>query len=66
MSEFIFIINHCYTYFRQTDAGEANENITVGYFNYISDRAAGGDRCIQDDFLISLPGSAPGTFRYLD
>ena len=25
-----------------------------------------GDRCIQDDFLISLPGSAPGTFRYLD
>ncbi|WP_202560889.1 hypothetical protein [Enterobacter cancerogenus] len=36
------------------------KNSIVGYFNYISDWAAGGHRCIQDDFLTRLPGELPG------
>jgi hypothetical protein len=48
-----------------TRAGEGNENITVGYFNYIFDRAASGYRRIQNDFLICLPGTAPGDVIHL-
>lgn len=43
-----------------------NENITVDHFDYIFDRAVGGDRRVQDDFLIYLPGSAPGSVPYQD
>ncbi|BCZ53271.1 hypothetical protein OUHCRE10_09690 [Enterobacter hormaechei subsp. xiangfangensis] len=56
----MLIMNWLLHLLRQTYAGEANENIIVGYFDYISYRAAGGNRRIQDDFLILLPGSAPG------
>ena len=56
----MLIMNWLLHLLRQTYAGEANENIIVGYFDYISDRAAGGNRRIQDDFLTRLPGELPG------
>lgn len=48
----------------QTCTGEANEDITLDYFDYFSDWAAGGNRRIQDDILSERPGLLPGRFLF--